>query len=138
MLIALVALGLAVGVACNQAPTTPSNAAPFSKTDLVVGSGTAAAAGMSVTVNYTGWLYDASKPNGKGAVFDTTLGGTPFTFTLGTTSVIAGFDQGLVGMQVGGTRRLIIPPDLAYGGNRQTSIPPYATLVFEVALLDAQ
>jgi len=127
-----------LGAACNEAPTTPSNAAPFSQTDLVVGTGTAAAAGMSLTVDYTGWLYDASKPGGKGAAFSTTLGGTPLTFTLGSGQVIPGWDQGLLGMQVGGTRRLVIPPNLAYGGTRRSSIPPYATLVFEVTLLSAQ
>ncbi len=133
-----IVLGLTLGAACNQAPTTPSNAAPFSQTDLVVGSGTAAASGMSLTVDYTGWLYDASKTNGKGAVFNTTLGGTPLTFTLGAGQVIPGWDQGLVGMQVGGTRRLVIPPNLAYAGTRVASIPPYATLVFEITLLSAQ
>lgn len=138
-LIALgIVLGLTLGAACNQAPTTPSNAAPFSQTDLVVGTGTAAASGMSLTVDYTGWLYDASKPNGKGAVFNTTLGGTPLTFTLGSGQVIPGWDQGLVGMQVGGTRRLVVPPNLAYDGTRVASIPPYATLVFEITLLAAQ
>ncbi|HKW01902.1 MAG TPA: FKBP-type peptidyl-prolyl cis-trans isomerase [Vicinamibacterales bacterium] len=133
-----VALGLAAGAACHQSPPGPSNAAPFSAADLVVGDGTAAATGMSLTTDYTGWLYDASKADGKGAVFATSLGSTPITFTLGSSQVIAGWDQGLVGMRVGGTRRLVIPPDLAYGGTRRSSIPPYATLVFEVTLRAAQ
>ena len=133
-----IVLGLMLGAACNQAPTTPSNAAPFSQTDLVVGTGTSAASGMSLTVDYTGWLYDASKTDHKGAVFSSTLGATPLTFTLGVGQVIPGWDQGLAGLEVGGTRRLVIPPNLAYGGTRITSIPPYATLVYEVTLLNAQ
>jgi hypothetical protein len=133
-----IVLGLTLGAACNQAPTTPSNTAPFSQTDLVVGTGTPATSGMSLTVDYTGWLYDGSKADHKGAVFSSTLGGTPLTFTLGAGQVIPGWDQGLVGMQVGGTRRLVIPPNLAYDGTRITSIPPYATLIYEVTLDSAQ
>src|SRR5215472_13650871 len=83
-----IVLGLTLGAACNQAPTTPSNAAPFSQTDLVVGTGTSAAPGLILTVDYTGWLYDASKTSGKGAVFNTSLGATPLVFTLGSGQVI--------------------------------------------------
>jgi FKBP-type peptidyl-prolyl cis-trans isomerase FkpA len=130
-------LACAAGGACAKAPTSPSNSAPFSETDLVVGTGATAATGMTLTVNYTGWLYDASMPDDKGAVFNSTVGQTPFSFTLGSSTVIAGWNQGLAGMQVGGVRRLVIPPSLAYGGSRSGIIPPYATLVFEVELLAA-
>jgi len=98
-----------------------------------VGTGAAAANGQSLTVDYTGWLYDSTQPDEKGAVFDAS-GSTPFTFTLGNGSVIAGWDQGVVGMQVGGVRRLVIPPSLAYGAVRHGAIPPNATLLFEIHL----
>lgn len=118
--------------------TSPSNNIPFSRTDLVVGTGATAALGNALTVNYTGWLYDSTRPENKGLVFDTSLGKTPFLFTLGGGQVIDGWDRGLVGMQVGGTRRLVIPPSLAYGATRSNTIPPYATLVFDIQLLNVQ
>jgi FKBP-type peptidyl-prolyl cis-trans isomerase FkpA len=97
--------------------------------DLVQGSGPAAKAGDSVTVNYTGWLTDVTK-------FDSSLdSGQPFTFTLGTGSVITGWDQGLAGMQVGGKRKLTIPPNLGYGAQANGPIPANSTLIFEVELL---
>ncbi len=108
--------------------------------DLVKGTGTVAAAGDTLTVVYTGWLYDASKPDGKGAQFDATLPPKSFTFILGIGKMILGWDRGLVGMQEGGTRRLLIPYDLGYGvgGTRDSTgavvIPPYAGLVFDITL----
>jgi FKBP-type peptidyl-prolyl cis-trans isomerase FkpA len=129
-----VALGVALG-ACGSSPTSPTSA-PFSQTDLRVGSGADAAAGKVVTVHYTGWLYDGSRSDGKGVQFETSVGGTPFSFTLGFGQVIAGWDQGLPGMKVGGLRRLVIPPSLAYGSVRNGPIPPNATLIFEVELID--
>lgn len=93
--------------ACGSSPTGPSTA-PYKQTDVRVGAGTEATTGLNVTVNYTGWLYDASKFEGKGLQFDTSVGGTPFTFTLGLGQVIRGWDQGIPGMKVGGLRRLII------------------------------
>jgi FKBP-type peptidyl-prolyl cis-trans isomerase FkpA len=129
---------LAAAAGCGSSPTTPSSTAPFSQTDVRVGTGDAAAAGKVLTVNYTGWLYDASKTEGKGLQFDTSVGGTPFSFTLGFGQVISGWDQGLAGMKVGGLRRLVIPPSLAYGAVRRGPIPPDATLVFEVELVGVQ
>lgn len=122
---------------CGGTPTSPSSVA-FSQADLRAGTGAAAASGNVVTVAYSGWLYDASKPDQKGLLIDTSLGGTPFSFTLGSGQVIKGWDQGLVGLKVGGVRRLVIPPSLGYGGTRNSAIPPYATLVFEIELLDVQ
>jgi FKBP-type peptidyl-prolyl cis-trans isomerase FkpA len=117
--------------------TGPSSTAPFSQVDLRLGSGTEAAAGNLITVNYTGWLYDPTKADLKGLQFDTSANSTtPFAFTLGVQQVIQGWDQGLAGMKVGGIRKLVIPPSLAYGGVRNHSIPPYTTLVFEVELVD--
>lgn len=122
---------------CGGTPASPSSVA-FSQADLRVGTGAAAASGSVVTVAYTGWLYDASKPDQKGLLIDTSLGRAPFSFTLGSGQVIKGWDQGLVGVKVGGVRRLVVPPSLGYGGTRNSAIPPYATLVFEIELLGVQ
>ena len=96
--------------------------------DEVVGTGATAEAGDAVTVNYTGKLAD-------GTVFDTSVGKAPFPFTLGVGQVIPGWDEGVVGMKVGGTRILIIPPSLAYGAQAVGPIPANSTLTFEVELL---
>lgn len=122
-------------VSCSESITSPSSTAPYSQVDLLLGTGETAATGNTLTVNYTGWLYDATKPDNKGLQFDTSAGRSPFVFTLGTASVIEGWDRGLVGMKVGGIRRLVVPPSLAYGPVRNYSIPPYSTLVFEVELV---
>ncbi len=98
--------------------------------DLRVGTGLTVGAGMSLTVNYTGTLTD-------GTVFDTSIGNRPFTFVLGVGEVIAGWDRGLVGMKVGGQRKLTIPSELGYGPQGSDPIPPNATLIFEIELLDA-
>jgi FKBP-type peptidyl-prolyl cis-trans isomerase FkpA len=124
---------------CDTGTTGPSSTAPFSQVDLRVGTGAEAAAGNALTVNYTGWLYDPTKPDLKGLQFDTSANSTaPFTFTLGVQQVIQGWDQGIAGMKVGGIRKLVIPPSLGYGGVRNQSIPPYTTLVFEIELVDVQ
>lgn len=120
---------------CGESPTAPSHYADYSQTDLVVGTGAEAVNGSSVTVTYTGWFYDPSKPNQKGVIFDTSTGRDAFTFTLGGGTIIEGWERGLPGMKVGGTRRLVIPPSLAYGARRQGLIPPYSTLLFEVTLV---
>ena len=105
-------------------------------TDLTPGTGAVAAAGDSLLVTYTGWLYDASKPDNKGAQFDASTADAGFKFTLGIGQVILGWDRGLVGMQVGGTRRLAIPYDLGYGAaGSPPKIPGYSGLLFEVKLV---
>ena len=112
---------------------------PFTVTDLTVGTGATAANGQMLTMDYTGWLYDSGAPDNKGTMFDTTAGGQPFTFLLGAGQVIQGWDQGLIGMRVGGTRRLVIPPELAYGDQGVgTVIPPNATLIFDIDLISVQ
>jgi FKBP-type peptidyl-prolyl cis-trans isomerase FkpA len=103
-------------------------------TDLVTGTGTTALAGSVVKVDYTGWLYDEKQADKKGTQFDTSIGGQPLQFQLGAGQVIAGFERGVLGMRVGGQRRLYIPPTLAYGSTGTGPIPPNATLVFEVTL----
>jgi len=104
--------------------------------DIVLGTGVTANSGASVTVDYTGWLYDASKPDQQGLQFDSSIGKTPFSFTLGAGEVIKGWELGVPGMLVGGERRLVIPPSLAYGDTRSGIIPPNATLVFDITLLN--
>ncbi len=131
---AVVGMVLAV-TGCISAPTTPTVTPAFTKVDLVVGTGAEAVVGSVMTVNYTGWLYDPSKSDFKGGQFDSSIGGEPFVFTLGTGSVIQGWEQGLVGMKEGGVRRLVIPPSLGYGGARVSAIPAEASLLFEVQLV---
>ena len=124
--------------ACSPSPAGPTNGAPYNQTDLLVGAGTTAANGNTLGVNYVGWLYDASQPNNQGAQFDASPAGTPFSFTLGAGQVIEGWDRGIVGMNVGGVRRLVIPPSLAYGDTRRGIIPPNATLIFQIELVTVQ
>lgn len=136
-LLALVAITLAAS-ACDEPPTSPTEHPEFSQTDLAVGTGAAAAAGNVITVDYTGWLYDPTKTDGKGPIFDTSRGRGALVFTLGVGYAIDGFELGVTGMRVGGIRRIIIPPSLGYGSVRVSAVPPYQTLVFEVELLDVQ
>jgi FKBP-type peptidyl-prolyl cis-trans isomerase FkpA len=120
--------------------SAPPPPASFAQTDLTAGTGTQAGKGAHVTVKYTGWIYDASKPDNKGAKFDTSDDHGPLTFTLGVGEVIPGWDQGFDGMRVGGKRRLVIPPNLGYGaeGTPGGPIPPNAGLVFEMELVDVK
>lgn len=121
----------AAGTSSASAPTA---AAPeVKKEDLTVGTGTEAAAGKKVTVHYTGWLTDGKK-------FDSSLDRKqPFTFALGAGQVIRGWDMGVVGMKIGGKRKLTIPSELGYGPSGAGAvIPPNATLVFEVELLKVE
>jgi FKBP-type peptidyl-prolyl cis-trans isomerase len=106
-------------------------------TDTKLGDGAVAATGDKVTVQYTGWLW---KDGAKGAKFDSSRDrNQPFQFTLGAQQVIAGWDEGVAGMKVGGERTLIIPPGLAYGARGAGGvIPPNATLIFDVELLQVQ
>jgi FKBP-type peptidyl-prolyl cis-trans isomerase FkpA len=110
------------------------------KVDTVAGSGAEAVPGRTVSVHYTGWLYDATKPNNRGAKFDSSKDrNDPFEFKLGGGQVIAGWDQGFAGMKVGGTRVLTIPPAMGYGARGAGGvIPGNATLVFEVDLLEVK
>jgi FKBP-type peptidyl-prolyl cis-trans isomerase FkpA len=107
-------------------------------TDGTVGTGPAATAGREVTVHYTGWLYDPKAADKHGKQFDSSREhGEPFSFTLGAGRVIRGWDQGVAGMKVGGTRTLVIPSELAYGARGVgRDIPPNATLVFDVELIE--
>lgn len=130
-------LALVVFASCDDSSTTgPTTTAPYSQTDLVVGTGATAANGNLVTVAYTGWLHDSSRPDSKGSQFDSS---PSYPFRLGTGAVIAGWDMGVPGMRVGGQRRLVIPPELAYGNTSPgAGIPPNATLVFDITLNNVQ
>jgi FKBP-type peptidyl-prolyl cis-trans isomerase FkpA len=111
-----------------------ANPAAFTKTDVVLGTGADAVAGKQATVTYTGWLYSDTAADHKGAQFDT----GSFSFTLGAKQVIDGFDQGVIGMKVGGKRTLLIPSSMGYGATGKGSIPPNAGLVFDVSLTAIQ
>ena len=103
--------------------------------DTVVGTGAAAVAGKSVSVHYTGWVYDGSRVDFKGYLFDSNLDpATPFTFTVGQ-GTITGFAQGVTGMLVGGKRTVTIPPSLGYGAVANGAIPANSTLIFEIQLI---
>ncbi len=108
-----------------------TNASGLQYVDLIPGTGREAQVGETAIVHYTGWLKDGTK-------FDSSKDrGEPFRFPLGAGRVIKGWDEGVVGMKIGGTRKLIIPPDLGYGARGAGQvIPPNATLTFEVELLD--
>lgn len=129
----------------TEAASTPaagsSNITSLQSTDVKAGTGAEAVAGKAVSVHYTGWLYDEKAADKHGAQFDSSHDrDEPFEFTLGGGQVIQGWDQGVVGMKVGGQRTLIIPASLAYGemGAGGGLIPPNASLVFDVELLDVK
>jgi FKBP-type peptidyl-prolyl cis-trans isomerase FkpA len=119
------------------APTDPL---PASVTELIVidqksgnPDGPAIAKGNAILVNYTGWIYDASKPDGKGAEFDSSIKSpVPFGFIVGVGRVIKGWDLGVPGMKAEGRRTLIVPPALAYGEAGSAKVPPNATLIFDI------
>jgi FKBP-type peptidyl-prolyl cis-trans isomerase len=124
----------------EQAPQQVTTPVPppteLQKIDMVKGSGEGISQGQIAKVHYTGWLYDPAAPEQKGTKFDSSRDrGEPFSFMIGAGQVIRGWDEGVQGMQPGGQRRLVIPPDLAYGEPGKGPIPPSATLVFDVELV---
>jgi peptidylprolyl isomerase len=135
--IALTALALAVAQTPTLAraePATTTTATGLKITDTKIGTGAAPKQGQTMVMHYTGWIYENGK---KGKKFDSSHDrGQPFEFNLGRGEVIAGWDEGIESMKVGGKRTLIIPPDLGYGPRGAGGvIPPNATLIFEVELL---
>lgn len=138
LFVLVAALGAASCSNGTSSPTSPSAAVVFSTSDLRAGTGAEAVNGRTITVNYTGWLYSATAAGNKGTQFDSSVGRTPFVFVLGARQVITGWDQGLLGMRVGGLRRLVIPPSLGYGSQANGPIPANSTLLFEVELLNVQ
>ena len=136
-LLALAWLPLAAA-GCGDSPSSPSDYAPYSQIDLVFGDGASAETGKVLTVYYTGWFYDSTTADKKGVQLTSSAYAGPAIFTAGANSVIEGWERGVLGMKVGGIRRLIIPPSLAYGPNRFNAIPPNATLVFDIELLKVE
>ena len=127
--------------ACSEpGPPPGGRVSELQRIDLRDGSGALAKSGMDATVHYTGWLFDENAPNQRGEKFDSSLDrGEPFTFLLGAGRVIRGWDEGVAGMRVGGKRVLMIPPEYGYGRKGAGgAIPPNASLVFEVELLDVR
>ena len=124
--------------AALPAATTGTENMALKITDLNPGTGAAIQAGQTALVHYTGWLFDAGAPENKGAKFDSSVDrNEPFEFPVGAGMVIKGWDQGVAGMQVGGKRRLVIPPEMGYGARGAGGvIPPNATLVFDVELVE--
>ncbi len=118
--------------------TMTTTASGLQYEDTVSGEGAVATKGQNVTVHYTGWLYDAAQPGGKGKKFDSSVDANrPFKFPLGGGRVIKGWDQGVVGMKVKGKRTLIIPSEFGYGARGAGGlIPPNSTLIFDVELLE--
>ena len=126
-----------VASACNSdtAPSGAEDIPALQVIDRTVGTGATAATGRPATVRYTGWLYSSTASGNKGAQFDH---GESYTFTPGVSQVIAGWQQGVPGMRVGGTRTLLVPSSLAYGPSGYGPIPPRAALVFDIELLSVQ
>ena len=121
----------------GKAETFPATVTELISRDRTIGTGDAVASGQGVAVQYTGWIYDPSKPDGKGAKFDSSRERppAPFSFLLGAGRVIKGWDQGVVGMKQNGQRTLIIPPQMAYGDRNVGPIAPNSTLIFDVELI---
>ena len=135
MLVVIVAAaGIAASAAPARAQPVTTTASGLGIVDTKVGTGPSPKPGQTVIVHYTGWLYENGK---KGKKFDSSLDrGQPFEFPIGKGQVIAGWDEGVATMKVGGKRTLIIPPSLGYGTNGAGGvIPPNATLIFDVELL---
>ena len=140
---AVVLFGVATAAACAPpgptSPTSPTSGVPFSVVDLKVGDGDTVSSGDRIEVWYTGWVCVKSSPdNNKGESFDSNRARTLFSFIVGTGHVIEGWDQGVPGMKVGGIRRLIIPPELAYGSEGAGPIAPGATLIFEIEVVSVE
>ena len=131
---------LTVGCESNSSgtPTNPSQAnIEFTTTDLVIGTGSEAATGNRATVHYTLWLYNPAGTASKGDQIDTSAGRDPLQFVIGSGQLIRGFEQAVIGMRVGGRRRVYIPANLAFGssGTSDGRIPPNAAVVFEIDLV---
>ena len=144
------------GIAIAQSPPTPPDKSPLPSStttskfgakvnelqivDQKLGTGAEAVSGKAVIVNYTGWLYDPAAADGHGAKFDSSLDrNVPFGFFLGAGKVIKGWDEGIIGMKVGGKRTLVIPPSKGYGERGAGGvIPPNATLLFDVELIEVK
>jgi FKBP-type peptidyl-prolyl cis-trans isomerase FkpA len=135
--VAMTSLTACGGGGSDPAPVTVASPAALVKTDVVVGTGADAVAGKNVRVYYTGYLYSATATGNKGTQFDSMTTGAGLPIQLGAGKVIAGFDQGVTGMKVGGKRTVLIPSALGYGAAGAGGIPPNSGLVFDIELLEA-
>jgi FKBP-type peptidyl-prolyl cis-trans isomerase FkpA len=134
----VVLVGLIAACSSGKPGAAPTGGvSSMQSVEIKPGTGEAVTAGKIAVVQYTGWLYEAAAKDNKGKQFDSSrTSGQPFRFPVGAGQVIKGWDQGVAGMKVGGSRRLIIPPDLAYGdAGAGGVIPPGATLVFDIDLV---
>ena len=133
LLVCLAAFVATIGCG-GDTPTSPTQPrGEYQEIDIRVGTGTVATSGRPTVVHYTLWLYDPNGTDRKGTRLESSLdAGTPLTVN---NNVITGFARGIVGMRVGGLRRVIVPPELAYGSQGQGRVPPNATIVFEIKLL---
>ena len=144
----LLALSASLGLAAcggggGDSGTPPTNNDPYGwnavtalkTTDTLVGTGAQADTTKTVSVHYTGYIYDVRVANTKGTQFETSVGKAPYSFKLGAGQVIPGFDQGVTGMKVGGKRTVTIPAALAYGAAGNGPIPPNAAIVFDLELM---
>lgn len=143
LLFAVVAASASHGAVAQDKPAaaTAAPAAELKILDRQAGTGREVQSGRAALVQYTGWLYDEKAPENKGKQFDTSANrGLPFGFIVGVGKVIKGWDQGILGMKVGGKRTLIIPPQLAYGDKDVGNglIPPNSTLIFDIELVDVK
>lgn len=137
--LAIASLSACGGGGDSAPPAIPVySPAALTKTDISIGTGAEAVTGKNVKVHYTGWLYTTATASFKGNQFDSSIGKAPYPFKLGTSAVIAGFEQGILGMKVGGKRTVLIPAHLGYGANGagNGSIPPNSGLVFDIELIE--
>lgn len=129
----------ACGGGSDPAPAVPvESPATLTKSDIVVGTGAEAIAPKVVYVYYTLWLYSSTAPGNKGKQFEAKTSGDPFSFKLGTNSVIPGFEAGILGMKVGGKRTVLIPAAQAYGSASFNGIPANSGLVYDIELKDVK
>ena len=138
--IAALTLIVLTGCASSEDDMADSGITTLQSQDVTPGTGAEATKGQTVRVHYTGWLYDSAAGDQRGRKFDSSKDGNePFEFRLGAGEVITGWDEGVAGMKVGGTRILTVPPAMGYGATGASGvIPPNATLVFEIELLDVR
>jgi len=134
---AVLALGGCGGGSDSSNPPAPVVASPavLTKTDTMLGAGATAALGQTITVHYTGWLYDSTKADFRGKKFQSTVDGAPVALVLQQGQIIEGWAQGVPGMKVGGKRTLLIPASLAYGATAREGIPANSGLVFDIELV---
>ena len=130
----VIAAAVVALAACDYLPTQPS--VPLSKVDLRVGTGAEVVNGRTIVAHVQGWIHNAERPEQKGIQFESTRDGSPAFFIVGSPDIIPGLNLGVLGMRVGGLRRIVIPPSLAFGAEGFGVIPPFSNVIFEIDLLE--